>query len=96
MRAACRRSPDAGRQYGNASTEDLWSALGSVSQKPVKRVMDTWTKQTGCPIVKVEELDDRSVRVSQVRFLSLGPGSSGAAGTVAIVLPCRAAAPPTG
>ena len=40
-------------QYGNASTEDLWQALAEESGKPVKAVMDTWTKQSGYPVLSV-------------------------------------------
>src|SRR5919106_3027842 len=42
-------------QYGNARTEDLWAALEQVSGKPVKAIMDTWTKQPGYPFVEVRE-----------------------------------------
>src|SRR5918996_4384708 len=42
-------------EYGNARTEDLWAALGQVSGKPVKAIMDTWTKQPGYPYVHVDE-----------------------------------------
>ena len=42
-------------EYGNARTEDLWEALGSVSQKPVKAIMDTWTKQPGYPFLEVRQ-----------------------------------------
>jgi puromycin-sensitive aminopeptidase len=42
-------------QYGNARTEDLWASLEHVSGKPVKTIMDTWTKQPGYPFVEVWE-----------------------------------------
>ncbi len=42
-------------QYGNARTEDLWAALAYVSGKPVKAIMDTWTKQPGYPFLDVRE-----------------------------------------
>lgn len=32
-------------KYANAQTEDLWAALGRASGKPVKQMMDHWTKQ---------------------------------------------------
>jgi puromycin-sensitive aminopeptidase len=32
-------------KYANALTEDLWIALSEVSGKPVKELMDHWTKQ---------------------------------------------------
>jgi puromycin-sensitive aminopeptidase len=42
-------------QYGNARTEDLWAALEHVSGKPVKAIMDTWTKQPGYPYIDVRQ-----------------------------------------
>ena len=41
-------------QYANATTEDLWQALAEESGKPVKQIMDTWTKQTGYPLLSVD------------------------------------------
>lgn len=32
-------------EYSNAFTEDLWESLATASGKPVKEIMDTWTKQ---------------------------------------------------
>ncbi len=40
--------------YGNARTEDLWSALESASGQPVTSIMDSWTKQMGYPVLRVE------------------------------------------
>jgi len=40
--------------YGNTDTVDLWDALETVSKKPVKKFMATWTAQAGYPIVKAE------------------------------------------
>jgi puromycin-sensitive aminopeptidase len=42
-------------EYGNARTEDLWASLAHVSGKPVKAIMDTWTKQPGYPFLEVQE-----------------------------------------
>lgn len=61
--------------YANAETEQLWDALEEASQKPVRAVMTTWTKQQGFPILKVDlkqENEDRVVSLSQSRFLSDG------------------------
>jgi puromycin-sensitive aminopeptidase len=41
--------------YGNARTEDLWASLAHISGKPVKEIMDTWTKQPGYPYLQVDE-----------------------------------------
>lgn len=34
--------------------EDLWDALEKASSKPVAKVMSTWTKQMGYPVLSVE------------------------------------------
>ena len=36
------------------SKEDLWEALEAASSKPVAKVMSTWTKQMGYPVLTVE------------------------------------------
>lgn len=55
--------------YANASTEDLWSAFEHVSGKPVRHIMDNWTKQPGFPVVKVESLNNK-IKLTQSRFFS--------------------------
>lgn len=39
--------------YKNTQTEDLWDALEEASNKPVRRVMSTWTQQKGYPVISV-------------------------------------------
>jgi puromycin-sensitive aminopeptidase len=59
-------------QYGNARTEDLWSALEKSSGQPVTTIMDSWVKQMGYPFlqVKAEQHDSGlSIGLSQHRFL---------------------------
>jgi puromycin-sensitive aminopeptidase len=60
-------------QYGNARTEDLWASLAQVSGKPVKEIMDTWTKQPGYPVVDVRHEVQRDepleLTLAQRRFL---------------------------
>jgi puromycin-sensitive aminopeptidase len=59
-------------QYANARTADLWSALETVSGKPVTRVMDSWVKQVGYPLVEVRKQrqdDEVALHLSQRRFL---------------------------
>jgi len=58
-------------KYGNATTEDLWSALGKVSRKPVKGMMNTWIRQTGYPVVEAD-LKDSKLLLKQKRFLLKG------------------------
>jgi puromycin-sensitive aminopeptidase len=59
-------------EYGNARTEDLWASLAHVSGKPVKAIMDTWTKQPGYPFLEVEEMPEENGRavlsLAQRRF----------------------------
>ena len=66
-------------QYNNATTEDLWSALAEASGQPVKTIMDSWTKQTGYPVLSLEERRqdaNLSLDVQQSRFLSSGVESA--------------------
>ncbi|XP_011635269.1 puromycin-sensitive aminopeptidase [Pogonomyrmex barbatus] len=61
--------------YANAETEDLWAALEEASNKAVRRVMSSWTKRQGFPVVKVDyrqEGNDRILSLSQERFLADG------------------------
>ncbi|KAK9505908.1 hypothetical protein O3M35_009875 [Rhynocoris fuscipes] len=58
-------------QWGNACTDDLWQFLSEEykSVKDLPHMLDTWTKQEGYPILKVEA-DGTSIRVTQSRYLS--------------------------
>ncbi len=58
-------------QYANATTEDLWQALAEESGKPVKQIMDTWTKQTGYPLLSVN-MNRGEVELRQTRFFLSG------------------------
>ena len=58
-------------QYANATTEDLWQALAEESGKPVKQIMDTWTKQTGYPLLSVD-VKQGEVELRQTRFFLSG------------------------
>ncbi|XP_075056741.1 glutamyl aminopeptidase [Mixophyes fleayi] len=51
--------------FDNAKTDDFWNSLGQASGKPVKEVMDTWTRQMGYPVLNVESENT----VKQERFL---------------------------
>ncbi|XP_018334412.1 aminopeptidase N [Agrilus planipennis] len=64
-------------KYGNAEQDDLWESLTIEAHRngalpeglSVKTIMDTWTLQTGYPIVTVNRnYDDNSVQVSQERY----------------------------
>ncbi|XP_061840322.1 puromycin-sensitive aminopeptidase isoform X1 [Nerophis lumbriciformis] len=63
-------------QHRNASTEDLWDCLEQASGKPIARVMSSWTKQMGFPIIVVEQQqddNDRVLKISQKKFCASGP-----------------------
>ncbi|KFV75904.1 Glutamyl aminopeptidase, partial [Struthio camelus australis] len=51
--------------FKNAKTDDFWAAMETASNKPVKEVMDTWTRQMGYPVL---EMGINSV-FTQKRFL---------------------------
>lgn len=57
--------------YGNAVTDDLWNSLEEASEKPVKKMMDTWTKQTGYPTVSAAAKNN-AWTLAQNRFLYTG------------------------
>ena len=62
----------AANQYGNARTQDLWSALESASGQPVTSIMDTWTKQMGYPVLQVQASGapgGQQLTISQERFV---------------------------
>ncbi|XP_047492647.1 aminopeptidase Ey-like, partial [Penaeus chinensis] len=71
--------------YDAAAQDDLWEFLTEAAHEDdtlaadvsVKDIMDTWTLQTGYPVVKVErDAAGTSATVTQERFLLL-PGASG-------------------
>jgi aminopeptidase N len=41
-------------QYGNATADDFWDSQAKVSHKPVDKIMPTWVKQPGAPIINVK------------------------------------------
>ncbi|CAM9503083.1 unnamed protein product, partial [Hapterophycus canaliculatus] len=53
--------------YGNARSDDLWTALGRATGKDVATLMDTWTRKVGYPVLTFAE--DGST--SQARFLAM-------------------------
>ncbi|KGO36645.1 Peptidase M1, alanine aminopeptidase/leukotriene A4 hydrolase [Penicillium expansum] len=57
--------------YGNATTNDLWTALSKASGQDVHSFMDPWIRKIGFPVVTVTE-EPGQVTVSQNRFLSTG------------------------
>ncbi len=59
-------------QYANATTRDLWDALGAASGQPVATLMDSWVMQTGYPVLEAGIARGRgesTVTLSQRRFV---------------------------
>ncbi len=57
--------------YGNATGNDLWTALGEVSDRQVKRIMVDWIRQPGFPVVTAQ-LNDGKLNLRQARFTLTG------------------------
>lgn len=64
------------RAFKSATQDDLWEALTEEahqvgvlsSNMNVKQIMDTWTLQTGFPLITVtRDYEERTAFVSQVR-----------------------------
>ncbi|KAK8697108.1 hypothetical protein V6N13_113265 [Hibiscus sabdariffa] len=62
--------------YSNAKTEDLWAALEEGSGEPVTKLMNTWTKQKGYPVVSVK-VKDQKLEFEQSQFFSSGSHGDG-------------------
>ncbi|GAU50648.1 hypothetical protein TSUD_333870 [Trifolium subterraneum] len=60
----------------NAKTEDLWAALEEGSGEPVNKLMTSWTKQQGYPVVSVK-LNNQNLEFDQSQFLSSGAQGDG-------------------
>jgi aminopeptidase N len=56
--------------YQNSTTDDLWHDLSEVVGCNVKELMDSWTNQSGFPVITVGRESD-SVVLEQKRFLKL-------------------------
>ena len=58
-------------QYGNATAEDFWNAQAEISHRPVDKIMPTWVRQAGAPIVNVNAQcarDSTKVTLTQKRY----------------------------
>ncbi|MEY2573226.1 MAG: hypothetical protein QOJ87_1439 [Verrucomicrobiota bacterium] len=58
----------AAHKLSNATTADLWSALGEASGKPVVDIAAAWTEQPGFPLVKVSRDAAGKITLTQERF----------------------------
>ncbi|CAG2105680.1 unnamed protein product [Medioppia subpectinata] len=66
-------------KYGNTVTEDLWTSLQKASDRPVREVMNTWTKQKGYPVITVKSRRDGNsliLSLSQEKFNADGKADS--------------------
>jgi tricorn protease interacting factor F2/3 len=63
-------------RYANARAEDLWTALGEVSDRPVGRVMTEWITRPGYPVIHAQWADGR-LTLRQERFRADGAASPG-------------------
>jgi aminopeptidase N len=64
------------RQYSNATSTDLWNALGAASGQDIAALARDWIEQPGFPVVAAKAECDasgaRTVTLSQSRFLLYG------------------------
>jgi len=56
-------------KYGNATSEDLWSALERASGKGMREIVKSWIRQPGFPMVDVE-MRGNFLTLKQRRFLA--------------------------
>ncbi|XP_063834773.1 aminopeptidase N-like [Ostrinia nubilalis] len=93
--------------YQNAAQDALWEELTAASRQygtlardvTVKEVMDTWTKQTGYPVLTVtRDYSDNTLAVTQKRYLNMGSrGSTDSSWWVPLKVLCQSeASSPTG
>jgi aminopeptidase N len=52
----------------HAHDQDLWSALEEASGKPVRDIMNSWTKQVGYPVLSFEEVGQKEVHARRPLF----------------------------
>jgi aminopeptidase N len=87
------RSYIKGRAYSNAAAADLWNALEKASGKNIPAVAAPWIEKPGFPLVHVTSACDssgnRSVTLSQQRFLLNGAGAGASANSLQWQVPLR-------
>ena len=58
-------------QYANSTAEDFWETQARTSKKPVDKIMPTWVKQAGVPIINAKAQcsgNSTSVTLNQQRY----------------------------
>jgi alanyl aminopeptidase len=58
--------------WGNAEAADLWAALAAEGHEQAPAVLGTFLDQPGFPLIRVERLSGRRLRVSQQRYAAAG------------------------
>jgi len=61
--------------YKNTTSEDLWEAFSRVSGEDISSLMNSWTKQTGYPVLSLEKKEEikELYEITQKKFLKTGP-----------------------
>ncbi len=59
-------------QFNNATTEELWSAIGSASKLDVSAMMKNWVLKPGYPLVNIQK-SARGLDLVQYRFILIPP-----------------------
>ncbi|RDW83058.1 aminopeptidase [Coleophoma crateriformis] len=57
--------------YENATTSDLWSALGEASGQDIPALIDPWIRKIGFPVLTIAE-EPGQISIKQSRYLSTG------------------------
>jgi len=58
-------------QYGNSTADDFWDTQARTSKRPVDKIMPTWVKQPGAPILNVKAQcsgNSTNVTLAQQRY----------------------------
>lgn len=55
--------------YKNTKTKDLWGEFEKVSDEPISRIMSSWTKQSGFPLLSIS-IEKNNIKIKQERFFS--------------------------
>ncbi len=58
-------------KYKNASGSDLWEFIAKVSDRPVRKVMESFIQNVGYPIIEAKE-EGGKIKLTQYRFLLNG------------------------
>ncbi len=72
--------------YGNTETTDLWDAIESVTDEPVRAIMDSWIFQGGYPLVTVDLVNDGEIlRFGHERFSYAGDLGEGDPAAISVL-----------